>query len=392
MERELNNEFKYIAPPTKEELLETILDKDLKDIENYKTKILEGNCPFMLNEGRFFARFFNVSGTLIPENLFDYLNKLPEEERKNFTYNDLKEKGLDLIMPTEYDLIKFLSRPEEIITRNLTEYFKNQKHLDSLPRDKEHFDVLDKMMFLYVNKEINCPELLEMIMDIKQLKEINLDDREKRHLLDTFLLSLNPNEKEFLLPSTVRESENVEKYLKHSLGNFFGQETLRCITGFANLTKETLDTLAPYLKDKKCLEICSGSGLLAHQLQIRGIDVIPTDMANKETNYYDVLKTEPFTNIRQMDGLEAIKQIDADVLIMSWPPYNDPIAANALEAFFEKNPDGQIIYIGEWEWGCTADSKFFHIINERNMNVQYLNVKYAPLYSIHDTFYSISLN
>jgi len=44
----------------------------------------------------------------------------------------------------------------------------------------------------------------------------------------------------------------------------------------------------------------------------------------------------------------------------------------------------------EFEYGCTADDRFFEIIEEKNINVDYLHIRYEPLYGIHDDFYLLS--
>ena len=388
MERQLDNEFKYIPNISIDELEKTVHEKDIEYLEKYKERIFSGDKPLIgENYDKFLAKIFTVTGNLIPESLKEFLEELPTEKRKTFTYNDLKEMGLDITSPTREDIIRFFGHKDSIVFDKLTDYFRNQKHVE-LERNLD-YDVIDRMMVLYVHKEIDCSELLEIIKSVKLEQPMQFKNSEERCLLESFLNSLSAKERKYLIPQDVLESQRIERELNNfSYG--LSMHVMRSITGFTNLTLDTIDDLSKYLKDKKCLEICSGAGLLAHLLQEKGIDVIPTDVATKEDNGYTALRIENFTDVKHMDGVKAIKTFDADVLIMAWPPYQSSIASDALNTFFEKNPNGQILYVGEWENGCTADYDFFESIKERGLNCTYLNLDYKPLEGIHDAFYMIS--
>lgn len=387
MERQLEKsfEYKYIN----DELKKTILEDDLKDIEEYKEKVFSGTYP-LIGKGsadRYIIKIFNVSGNLIPENLYTFLEKLPEDKQKTLTYDKLKEMGLDLISPTTEEIIRELGNESSLIFDRLTQYFSKQKHVE-LERKKDN-DVADRLIDLYNSKELNCPELLEIIKAIKLGDMMKCKSDKELKFFTAFLNSLSTKEKEYLIPRNIKELKKIECDL-NVFGCFGSMQVMRSITGFVNLTLETIDGLSKYLENKKCLEICSGTGLLAHLLQENGINVIPTDIATSNDNKYEVLRTENFTNVIQMDGLKAIKKFDTDVLIMAWPPYQNPIAANALKVFFNKNPNGEIIYVGEWEDGCTADDRFFELIQKNDIICNFLDIEYESLPGIHDAFYILT--
>lgn len=392
MEREIGIKFKYIDGITLKDLENTIKPKELESFYDYKEKILKGNRPFKdrLSFG-YVARPFYISGRLVPENLADFIELLPEEKQETYTYNDLKKDGFDLIIPNKKDVIKSLSNKYLAIDNKLLEYFEKQKHVTP-PLIKEECDMLDRMAVLYSLKGLECPELLSALKNIKLGKKPYFNSYEESHLLESFLQSLYPEEKMFIFPRTVDEIQNLESKL--SVVNSFERFTiLRNITGYMNLSLETIDSLIPYIEDKKCLEICSGTGLFSHLLQEKGIDVTATDIANEKDNVYTPLNCKRFTDIKQMDGLEAIKKYEADVLILAWPPYDEPIARDAAKAFFEKNPKGQILYVGESVGGCTASDDFFSFLNKEGADFRFLeSVKYKSLYGIHDAFYLLSLN
>ena len=392
MEREIENKFKYIDNITLKDLENSIDPKRLEKFYDYKEKILKGNHPFKdrLSFGCI-ARPFYISGKLVPENLADFIELLPEEKQETYTYNDLKKDGFDLIMPNKKDIIKSFGNKYLVIDNKLLEYFEKQKHVTP-PLIKEECDMLDRMIVLYSLKELNCPELLSTLKNIKLDKKPYFNSYEESHLLESFLQSLYPEEKMFIFPRTVDEIKNLERKLSVvTVTESFA--ILRNITGYMNLSLETIDSLIPYIEDKKCLEICSGTGLFSYLLQEKGIDVTATDIANEKDNNYTPLKCKHFTDVKQMDGLEAIKKYEADILILAWPPYGEPIARDAAKAFFEKNPKGQILYVGEAKSGCTASDEFFNFLNKEGADFRFLeNVKYEPLFGIHDAFYLLSLN
>ena len=190
---------------------------------------------------------------------------MPEEKQETYTYNDLKKDGFDLIMPSKKDIIKSFGNKYLVIDNKLLEYFEKQKHVTP-PLIKEECDMLDRMAVLYSLKELDCPELLSMLKNIKLGKKPYFNSYEESHLLESFLQSLYPEEKMFIFPRTVDEIKNLERKLSVvTVSESFA--VLRNITGYMNLSLETIDSLIPYIEDKKCLEICSGTGLFSHLLQ-----------------------------------------------------------------------------------------------------------------------------
>lgn len=122
------------------------------------------------------------------------------------------------------------------------------------------------------------------------------------------------------------------------------------------------------IKDSKCLEIMSGSGMLSYALLEAGATIISTDNFEWSENidHYSNWKRKTFTHIEVMDAIDAIKKFGKEVefIIMSWPPYNEPIAYEVLKTMREVNPNLKLIFIGEDYGGCTADDNFFDNVKE----------------------------
>lgn len=129
---------------------------------------------------------------------------------------------------------------------------------------------------------------------------------------------------------------------------------------YALLTKEFIDQMVEYLKDKKVLEVMSGTGYFGSLLKDRGIDIVCTD----DDSWDRYKRHKRFTEIEVMDAVEAVNKYadQVDVVIMSWPPYDDPIAANVARCCYKHNLP--IIFIGEPQGGCTADNDFFEFIDD----------------------------
>ncbi len=111
--------------------------------------------------------------------------------------------------------------------------------------------------------------------------------------------------------------------------------------------------LAAWIGDRKVLEVMAGRGWLAKALSDEGVEVVATDDNSWDNKHSKAASVFP---VRPMDAVEAALGIEADVLIMSWPPYGDDIATRVLEAWGESGP---IVYIGEGKGGCNAPDSFF---------------------------------
>lgn len=109
--------------------------------------------------------------------------------------------------------------------------------------------------------------------------------------------------------------------------------------------------LADWIDGRKVLEVMAGRGWLAKALASHGVDIIATD--NQSWNH----SKHGIFDIQRIDAIAAVRQNDnSDILLIAWPPYNEPIATRTCDAWGTKRP---IVYIGEGQNGCTADNEFF---------------------------------
>lgn len=150
--------------------------------------------------------------------------------------------------------------------------------------------------------------------------------------------------------------------------NFRSKFTESC--GFVFWTRSSMDELAAFIKDDKWLEIMSGTGYLGNTMNtVYHSNIIMTD--DKSWNKGAWADDDIYKNIEKLDALDAIDKYHDEVkgVIMSWPPYADPIATKILERCTEyKLP---ILYIGEYEGGCTADDEFFELLDDDKYNGEF---------------------
>jgi len=156
---------------------------------------------------------------------------------------------------------------------------------------------------------------------------------------------------------------------------------------FCLLAKDWIEPLADWIGKRKCLEIMCGSGALSKSLQDCSIDIHATD--NFSWKYSN---NQLWTIIENLDAVTAIEQYgkEVDIIICSWPPYQEPAAYNALLKMREINPNAVMIYIGEPPGGCTADDNFFEIaqyVQDESFDTAIRNFK--SIWGIHDHPYLI---
>jgi len=116
--------------------------------------------------------------------------------------------------------------------------------------------------------------------------------------------------------------------------------------------------LAEWIRKRKVLEIMAGAGWIAKALNHHGVDIIPTDdfswsIARKKKKYKGY---EPVFPIEKLDAVGAVEKYrKAEILLISWPPFNDYTIFKACGKWGDKKP---IVYIGEIG-GCNAPIEFF---------------------------------
>ena len=151
--------------------------------------------------------------------------------------------------------------------------------------------------------------------------------------------------------------------------------------GWFILTNEVKQILVDFLKGKKVLEVGSGTGYLAYHMKEGGVEDY-TAVDKRETRYWDPETTRIFEGI-QGDALEFIKP-EVDVVIMAWPPYDDPFGEMVLNRM---TPGQILIYQGESYRGCCGNDEMFDEIEERFKTLQVIEDKLDDEHIRFDGYY-----
>lgn len=123
---------------------------------------------------------------------------------------------------------------------------------------------------------------------------------------------------------------------------------------FPILTTQVINEMADWIGDRTCLEIMAGCGWLSKGLAEKGIKIYATDDCSWEFHSNQDKYVYPVEKLNALNSVKKYKS--ANVLIVSWPPYEESALNYALDEWGTTKP---IIYIGEPEGGCTADDTFF---------------------------------
>lgn len=120
-------------------------------------------------------------------------------------------------------------------------------------------------------------------------------------------------------------------------------------------------------KGTRVVECGAGNGYWANQLDQLGFVIEAYDISPRPNSHFQVIK----------GNAHASSLSKANVLFLCWPPYNEPMAFEALSSF----KGDTLIYIGETEGGCTADEDFFNELENWDRSASFPILSYE---GIHD--------
>jgi hypothetical protein len=136
--------------------------------------------------------------------------------------------------------------------------------------------------------------------------------------------------------------------------------------------EEAIEVLAA----EPVVEIGAGTGYWAKMVTEAGGDVVAYD-EKPFLNHYCAGEWFPV----QKGGTRNVQQHADRTLFLCWPPYRDGMATLALRTFW-KAGGYRMVFVGEGEWGCTADRAFF-IEREKRWDCQRV-VRIPRWDGIHD--------
>jgi hypothetical protein len=149
--------------------------------------------------------------------------------------------------------------------------------------------------------------------------------------------------------------------------------------GFTIPSREALKLVARF---SPLLEVGAGSGYWAHELAREGADVLATDPkpipaggVQKRYGFF-----HPWHSVVKLSGRRAVRLHPDRTLLLCWPSYNEPWAAETLGAY----RGDRLVYVGEWN-GCCADDSFFDLLDREWEEVESLPLPHW--FGIHDNLW-----
>ena len=155
------------------------------------------------------------------------------------------------------------------------------------------------------------------------------------------------------------------------LNQFILREKLVKKFSWAIPNREALAAIAAL--GKPIVELGAGSGYWAMLLQKMGVTIIPVDREPPP----NIFAHNTYTQIIK-GSCECLSGYPGYVLMLCWPPYCTPLAADAVKAY----QGNTIIYIGEGYGGCTGDDEFHVLLNNGWELTQ--EIRIPQWYGMHD--------
>jgi len=134
---------------------------------------------------------------------------------------------------------------------------------------------------------------------------------------------------------------------------------------WAIISRNLARAMAEYIGQRRVLEIMAGAGWLARALSDEGVPVIATDSGEWNERHDKMCRLYP---VEHLEASAAVARYpDAEVLLVSWPPYGETPIIAACERWGIGRP---IINIGETAGGCNAPDEWWdHFWENRDIQI-----------------------
>lgn len=183
----------------------------------------------------------------------------------------------------------------------------------------------------------------------------------------------------------------VEKMFEEPMGCSEAQDVIRSISRFDYMARDEAvkrysfavpcsEAVRALVKLSPLVEVGAGGGYWAGILKKAGADVIATDIG-KQSGYSRLWSAE---SVLRMSAVEAVKAYPDRNVFVCWPSYDECWAADMANAIL---PGRVLAYIGEGCGGCTANDRFFDILEEKYEEVEQLGIpQWGGIHDFLDIF------
>lgn len=172
--------------------------------------------------------------------------------------------------------------------------------------------------------------------------------------------------------------EEAEKKVK-DMPEVYRRDYFASNYGWSVPSENAINEIKEFVGGDTVLSVGSGYGLWSKLFKEVGINAIATTLLPKDSDGHMPKREHFFTEVDDLNHLEALnKYPNANVMFMSWPPYEDAMAFEALQNF----KGNKLIYIGERQGGCTGCDNFHYLLYSNWEEVDYVDI--PQWIGIHD--------
>jgi hypothetical protein len=126
----------------------------------------------------------------------------------------------------------------------------------------------------------------------------------------------------------------------HSLYQLWSAEHINHIAAFIN----------ERFPGKRIIEVCAGDGRLTRYLIAAGVPMLQaTDTLEADKSECDFKQQDYGQDVRKIEAVAAAIEAQANLVVVSWPPYGSDVVDRLLAAGFS------VLFIGEGDGGCCGN-------------------------------------
>lgn len=188
-------------------------------------------------------------------------------------------------------------------------------------------------------------------------------------------------------------SPENDKYIS-SISSYSTRTNYTSIYAWSIYTKETLDAIASYVKDMKCIDVAGGAGLFTKFMRERGVDIDLNDLVEtcEEDDLY--CREYQWCHVDIPGDARDIDYSKYGCVFMFWPPCvttdEEENDAWDIEVLKKLRPGTTVVYLGESYGGCTGSRQFHSYLDvtcEYKKDISnLLNSTHIKFYGMYDRY------
>ena len=158
--------------------------------------------------------------------------------------------------------------------------------------------------------------------------------------------------------------------------------------GFTFLSSNFLLSLRDFIGERTLIDLMCGSGYISHELRFLGIKTIQVDDKSWKSDHWWNENNRKHSDLIASHSVRYLREnppSSSSVILVSWPYMNNIMFAIA-RTLRRQGFQGDLLYIGEGVYGCTADTRFFNSFQLEELSFQPLQWS-----GMHDRIHKVNV-